>query len=391
MVHRSIHDKPQLLMLSHCIPDAAGEPDRARAWQLLKLASKTHQVRLACVMDGPVNLNQWRAINGLAQQIIIERHQAHRRLIGHVLRPLSKSMANRFTHHTSLMAPTNRWTSGQRFDTVLCTHATFWRQARGIATRVEICDLNTPTNTSQSLIEYHINSDRASSHHARSDSNPDPQAVFTVGQTQDQRYFAGSQGRSILLPPIVDSSFFAKLSSEQLKLRRRSTHLNVVFHCNWKDQTSSRLLPWFQRRIWPAIKQAVPDSQFRDTRPKINDPATTLSQAAIVVMPAQNPETAHLPISQAMASQRAVIVSRHAIEHIRLDVCHGEHLLMAHHDKDWVNYCVGLLQSALARQRLSHNARVFIDQYPTLEQAGQELIEQLTIPDHRYQPISRAA
>jgi len=165
----------------------------------------------------------------------------------------------------------------------------------------------------------------------------------------------------------------------------------VVFHCNWKDQTSSRLLPWFQRRIWPAIKQAVPDSQFRDTRPKTNDPATTLSQAAIVVMPAQNSETAHLPISQAMASQQAVVVSGHAVEHIRLDVCHGEHLLMAHHDKDWVNYCVGLLRSAPARQRLSLSARAFIDRQLTLEQAGQELIEQLTIPDHRYQPISRAA
>ena len=392
MDHRSIHDKPQLLMLSHCIPDAAGGPDRARAWQLLKLASQTHQVRLACVMDGPVNLNQWRAVNGLAQQIIIERHQAHRRFISHLLRPLSKSAANRFIHHTSLMAPTNRWTSGQRFDAVLCTHVAFWRQIRGIATRVEICDLYAPTNTPHSLVDYNlINTNRTNRHHAQPDSNLNPQALFTIGQTQDQRYFASSQGQSILLPPKVDLSFFAQHSDNRQKLRRPPTHLNVVFHCNWKDQGSSRLLHRFQRRIWPLIKQAIPDSQLRDTRPKTNDPATTLSQAAIVVMPSQNPETMSLPISQAMASQRAVVVSGHVIQHIRLDVCHGEHLLMAHHDNDWVKYCVGLLQSAQARQRLSLNARAFIKRHPTIEQAGQELIEQLTTPDPRYQPIHRAA
>ena len=392
MDHRSIHDKPRLLMLSHCIPDAAGGPDRVRVWQLLKLASQTHQVRLACVMDGPVNLNQWRTVNSLAQQIIIERHQAHRRLIGKLLRPLSKSLANRFTHHTSLMVPAGRWTKEQRFDTVLCTHPSFWRQIQGIARRVEICDLYTPTSTSNPFAGYNINNNQTQRRRRRSGDNAGIQTIFTIGQTQDRHYFSGSRGRSILLPPTIDLSFFTtQRYPNPLRRQRPPASLDVVFHCDWKAQASNHILPWFRHRIWPAIKQAVPSSRFRDTRPIIDDPATTLSQAAIVVMPMANPKTAHLPILQAMASQRAVVTSQHTIEHTNLGVCQDEHLLLARNDHDWVNHCVGLLRSAQARQRLSHNARAFVERYPTIEQTGQELIEQLTLSDQRYGSIGRAA
>ena len=391
MDHRSTHNKPRLLMLSHCIPDAAGGPDRIRAWQLLRLASQTHQVRLACVMDGPVNLNQWRTVNSLAQQIIIERHQAHRRLVGRLMRPLSKSIANRFTHHTSLMVPAGRWTKEQRFDTVLCTHPSFWRQIQGIAKRLEICDLHTPTNTSNPFTDYNFNHDRTRPHHKRSDTDAGIQTIFTIGQTQNQHHITGSRGQSILLPLTIDLSFFTQNRPNPLKRRRLQPSSNVVFHCDWQTQASIHILAWFRHRIWPAIKQAVPDSRFCDTRPIVDDPVTTLSQAAIVVMPTTSSQAAHLPILQAMASQRAVIASQHVIEHTRLGVCQDEHLLLAHNDHDWVNHCVGLLRSAQTRQRLSQNARAFVERYPTVEQTGQELIEQLTTSDQHYRSIGRAA
>lgn len=64
--------KPTLLMLSHCVPDAVGTPQRTRTWQLLRLVSQSYQVRLAALADGPVSLEQWRAISAYAQSVVFE-------------------------------------------------------------------------------------------------------------------------------------------------------------------------------------------------------------------------------------------------------------------------------------------------------------------------------
>ena len=70
--HQLIDPGHCMLMLSHCIPDQFDNANRHRAWQLLQLASHSYRVYLACVYDGPANLDQWRATYELVDRLALQ-------------------------------------------------------------------------------------------------------------------------------------------------------------------------------------------------------------------------------------------------------------------------------------------------------------------------------
>ena len=112
MPNLTLHDRPQLLMLSDCLPrqtDAASASSNYRAWQLLSLACRTHDVFLAAVADGPVNLHDWRAAKAVATQIVLVPSRG--RLLRWVGARRSDALAN----------ATEQWSQQHAFDMVLLT------------------------------------------------------------------------------------------------------------------------------------------------------------------------------------------------------------------------------------------------------------------------------
>ena len=78
-----------MLMVSDVVPNARGNARQRRAWQLLTIAHRTHEVYLAAYQDHRVNLLQWRELSAWCSWIHLEPGHYHSdHLIGKVAQGL---------------------------------------------------------------------------------------------------------------------------------------------------------------------------------------------------------------------------------------------------------------------------------------------------------------
>jgi hypothetical protein len=135
--------KPALLMLSHCVPqpsETGGEPERARAWALLRLVSQSHRVFLVCVHDGPVRLEDWRALRGHAHRVTIESAGILRRVLARTIGLFDPQTGRSVQMKRDLSHPIASWAAEIEFDAVLCTHSGLWHFASAVRPRIVMCD-----------------------------------------------------------------------------------------------------------------------------------------------------------------------------------------------------------------------------------------------------------
>ena len=375
MDHSLTHQKPSLLMVSHCVPNAVGTPDRVRAWQLLKLATQTHTVCLICTKDGPVNLAQWRTVDRQVHHFVIGNtrpwHQKRSWWAGRIDKEKSETCIRS-------NAKTLGQLQGRPYDAILCTHPGLWPEIRTLEARQRICDLYPYRHTPRQL-----------SNAQRIAAEVD---LFILDRGGDWHGLADQACPTVVLPNRIDPGFFTHLHASQITRQYARPGLDLVLHGQWHRRHPNRVLTWFGRRVWPSIQQAVPQAQLRHTLPGHLDPLLTLSDASIVVCPETDPERARLSVLQAIAMQRPVIASRPAPEALGVAMQDGKHLLIGDREQDWIRHGIELLQSASARLRLSRNAGLWIKRYTPIEQAGQALIHALSshVADG-HGPINRAA
>ncbi len=384
--------KPPLLMVSHCVPDALGGEDRTRAWQLLRLAGQTHRVFLACVLDGPVNLAQWRTVNDQTQLIAIESKPTGGAMIRRLLSFFNSTAIDPAVASTALVDPIKQWSNTLRFDAMICTHASLWPDASTVESRVRICDLRTRARRrrrrSDAEQKWRLPQPLRRLTNERSIS---PESNLVIVDDECRHLCDGKPYDLIELKNTIDPDYFAQNCASPLLKRYTPNELRVVVHCDWSYRLSSQSASWFERRVWPSIKQAVPEAKLQNTRPGSADPSTTLSNASIIVVPVASSTRASLPVLQAIAMRRPVIGTYTGPTPEAGLPRNGEELVLCRNERDWAARCIVLLRSASERLRLTHNASDFIDNYSRLEQSGQPLIQALLDPALTRQPVRRAA
>jgi len=375
MDHRFIREKPRLLIASHCIPDAIGGIDRARAWQLLRIATQTHAVDLVCILDGPVNLVHWHIVNDLSQQFVIDssRTPYYKKWWAKLTNKPKASLGLKNPAFARLIQQT--WTDS-RFDVILCTDPRLWPHVRSISAIRRVCDLNRPSYPHRDGVHDQLWA-------AEVDR-------FTVAHATDAYIFPGPLCQTVNLPILIDVEFFAKINPHPFAPREGCTN-RIVVHGEWMHHTNPDIEAWFAKRIWPTVKRAVPDAQLESTRPGSGNPYAKLCNASIVVCPDVHPQRAELSTLQAMAMRKPTIASRSVFDQLKLGPRHQEHLLLGQGEQDWIEQCIDLLQSNQTRLNLAHNADSWISQFATIQQSAKDLSQILTgsIPEHR--PIGLAA
>lgn len=370
-------------MVSHCVPSAIGSMDRTRAWQFLKLFSQSHRVHLACLLDGPVNLAQWRTVNGQSQQFVIDTARLPRvstrwwnKLLGR--RNPELGIARKvWTQLIENGGPT------QKFDAILCTHPTLLSNVRSIDAPVRICDLN-----------YNMCSATPDTELVRSihESQEMPKVdLLVLSQSTDGRTLEAQKNETIVMPLQIDPDFFYPRRKQTADAPSPTRPPNVVVHCQWEQNSAARATSWFANRIWPSIAQVVPNARLVTTRPGAHDPYNTLNGASIIVCPDPNPHRPQLHVLQAMAMRKPVIASDSAGDQLKLTSGPDKPMLLGHREPDWIGTCVSLLRSTKMRIALSSGADQWINQYPTIEQSGRELIKVLAGTSVKRKPISLAA
>lgn len=367
--------RPALLMLSHCVPDPMGTADRARAWQMLRLASQTHDVHLACIKDEPVHLNQWRKVQSQTDTIVVEDCPARRELYGRGLSLIAPNVSDQVRMTSALRRQVRLMRKDHRFDAVMCMHPGLWPLAERVRANVRVCDLYQPLSMAHDMISQRSNSyARQLWHNHRAQQRAEMEQyiacradILTVNSALAQHSFINRHCHSIVVPDAVDLGYF------QLPIHAIHPETpQVVLHGNWRSRSFWRSKSWFTDEIWPRIKQAVPQAVLTCSGPALS-PATVsrLSGASVVVSSLQEIAQAVWPTLQAMAMARPVIASSNAISD--LNVKHGEHLLMPKLDRDWVDLCVDSLRNTAMRLQLARGARNFIQQNCPIKTTGMEL------------------
>ncbi len=367
--------RPALLMLSHCVPDPMGTADRARAWQMLRLASQTHDVHLACIKDEPVHLNQWRQVNSQTHTIVVEDCPARRQIVGRGLSLVAPNVSDQVRMTSALRRQVRLMRKDHRFDAVMCMHPGLWPLAERVRANVRVCDLYQPLSMAHEMIAQKSNSyTRQLWHQHRAQQRSEMEQyiacradILTINSPLAQHSFVDRHCHSIVVPDAVDLGYF------KLPLNDIQSELpQLVLHGNWRSRSFWRSKSWFTEEIWPRIKQAVPNAVLTCSGPALS-PATArrLSSASVVVSSLQEIAQAVWPTLQAMAMARPVITSSSSVSD--LNVKHGEHLLMPKLDRDWVDLCVDSLRSTAMRLQLARGARSFIQEYCPIKTTGMEL------------------
>lgn len=370
-------------MVSHCVPNAIGDVDRARAWQLLRLVSQSHNVYLVCLLDNPVNLAQWRTVNDQSHQFVIDtaklphHRQWWKTLIG------GQKPGLRLPHGRLARLIDHGWT-GQSFDAILCTHPILLEQIESISTPKRICDLNLDTYPNRPKLQWNQLFDPQ---HAATKVD-----LVILSHANNENSMPTPIGKTMVLPLRIDPDFFRLGQSDTANPSDSPPPSSVVVHCQWQQRSATAAMKWFMNQIWPSVMQAAPETRLSTTQfGAHDDPYITLDRATIVVCPDPNPQNTQLQAWQAMAMRKPMIAFGSVIDQLKLTTHPDTPMLLGHREHDWIEYCIHLLRSAKMRMALANSAGQWINHYPTIEQSGHQLTQILSGAPVKPKPISLAA
>jgi len=365
-----------MLMLSHCVPDPCGDAARGRAWQLLRVASTTHRVWLACIADGPVQLEQWRALANITEGLQLRQPATLHRMASAPVARINAELGQACKLSASMAQLIDAWRGGMHFDAVLSTHPMLWRDAQNTKADMRLCDLNRPTSIQHQLAAGASPMHSAWWHRRRSRRHRDLEMrvastcdALIVGHQNYLRHVATLGRPAVVMADSVDVGFFAR-QPESHHIDDASPRL--AFHLNWSGDNERWISEWFHRHVWPTVREAVPGAELARTDGRTLD---ALRHASVVVSPEPDPGRARWPVLQAMALERAVIAPQQAVG--EMGVRHGEHLLLTQQERDWTEMCVESLRSANVRSQLSRGARAFVERYCPIVSTGRDLIGML--------------
>jgi glycosyltransferase involved in cell wall biosynthesis len=211
--------------------------------------------------------------------------------------------------------------------------------------------------------------------------------VVTDADRRAMRLVAGTAKLDVL-PNGVDAEHFTPVQREQ-------TPRTCVFWGRLDFGPNVQGLEWFCRRVWPAVRAAVPDAQFviygfRPTDavraltegegieliPDLPDLRSEVAKQAVVVLPFVSGGGIKNKLLEAAAMGKAVVCSPRACGGLRLD---GDSpLRVAHSPAEWVRELRTLWSDGCARSQLGAAARRWVMERHTWEAAARTALAGLS-------------
>lgn len=139
------NEKPNLLMLTYGMPDAFGNNLARRSWQMLQAARQTHQVHLACIIDGRVNMREWRRVSSQTTRVLIESVDAGSRIAAACLSLRDTAASLQRLLHSATRRAIDAWRHTTAFDVVFCSHPAMAAAAKQVPAALHACDIASPT------------------------------------------------------------------------------------------------------------------------------------------------------------------------------------------------------------------------------------------------------
>jgi len=353
-------DKPWVLLLSRAVPDPLGGADRLRAWQLLRLLSRTHRVALACMEDGPVSLPQWRDLGRFAQWVHIEPGRELRRRmrasIDAVTTPLlgtTPTLPHPLAGVDALPATT--------MHAVLATNPNLL----GSYTRLrQLAEVDGPCviDLGHAGINHRLNADAVITPTAGTPTGAWRGPIAVVPPALDRATLRGQTGRG-------------NVPTRPACLSPEAAPPTLVLHGDWSRADTRRDHQRFMGRVWPRVTDLVPHARVCTTAPTADtDRYQQLAEADVMCCLPVDAEDESWPALQGLSL------------HIPTLVPHRAHALprpgtqAAGNDAQRIHACIELLTQPELRHTLSTAAAFHDEGEPDIAEQTSRL-EAILQPD----------
>ena len=331
--------KPTLLLLSHCMPAADGDAERARAWQLLRLASRTHRVYLRCLADGPINLEQWRSVLPWTTRASIVTGRRWRHHDTSLLQRFTLRFMQKWIKDRILADGVDQWHQSDRYEHVLCTNSLLLPAAMQVSASHRMCDLLAVGSSPLQQIELAGAAD----------------TMFTFNNPADESLLDRASLQHAHVPLAADTT---QLFREPCADHASTERLILGMGGNWHD--SRQTLGWFQKRVWPLVHRVVPRAML-----DVLDLSQRGHVHGVGVHPLKDATYGHWSVLRSLASGQPAVTSTQTAA--QLGATADRHLLTADHEEDWANQCIKALRSAQLRVDLAQQARAFVQDHHDLK------------------------
>lgn len=180
-----ITQRPRLLMLSHCVPSELGDAHRRRAWRLLAIASLSHDVDLACVVEDTINLRHWQRLADRTRRVALEGVSLRQRFASWRVRHEGDEARRAAMLRRALLRPLELLEESQKYDALVCSHTQLWPRAAAVSARIRVCDMGPVRNSDTSAMDAAHQCD-----------------VLTLRMAEDARCFVTAPCRKLVLPSV---------------------------------------------------------------------------------------------------------------------------------------------------------------------------------------------
>lgn len=409
----------RVLMLTHRFPYPPDRGDRIRSFHLLVALSKYCDVSLACIADQPTPAEHVQAIRPYVKQWAIQRATPLGcRLAAGAALLTGRSATPSAFYRKPLAHTIVNWHALDPFDAVLTFCTGMIRYARHltdpdrasppIAPRpiqrsehrpfhvldlVDVDSLKWRAYASQSRglkkYLYGLEARRLKKIEAGEFDSLDAITVISAAEARAYREHVGDHPRLTVAGNGVDLDYFRPLSDIN------NHTLAFVGVMNYPPNVEAAC--WFVRMVMPLVRKRFTDAALlivgRDPSASVralnNDPGVqvvgqvadvreSLQEAVVVVAPLQTARGVQNKVLEAMACQRAVIVSPEALA--GLDATPGRDLLLAQTSDQWARQIERLFDDQTHRRALAEAGRRQVERSYAWRRRLEPMIALLTGP-----------
>lgn len=362
---------------------------KLRSFNLLQQLRQRHDLTVLTYYDGATDAGYERDMaQHFPGSLSLATGAATDSALGSALR-YTRALASRAPYsvekwtHSAVRRRVSEWMSARAYDVLVCD---FLAASNNFPARLDI-----PTVLFQHNVETEL-----WRRQARVERQPLRRAAFQLEAQKMARYeratiarfhhvIAVSEHDRSIMSQLVDARhitvvptgvdverFHAAAGAEP-----RTPLVMYLGSMDWEANVDG--VEWFSKEMWPRVRAAVPNAQFRivgrNPVARVRDLASDcitvtgnvpsvvehLADAAVVVVPLRIGGGTRLKIFEAMGAGRAVVSTTIGAE--GLEVSHNENILLHDDAADFADGVIKVLREDSTRRRLAANAKALAERY----------------------------
>jgi sugar transferase (PEP-CTERM/EpsH1 system associated) len=373
--------RPQVLYIVHRVPYPPNRGDRIRSFHILDFLSKHADVHLATLADEPVSDSTMQELRKRCKQVAAERLSKARWLRGASSLACGRSATEGLFWSPRLQRTIRNWARATQFDAALVFCSSVFPymsipELDDVRTIVDLVDVD-----SQKWFDYASRARGLKRHLFRLEGNRTRQLEIKACQRASSMMLVSEAEAELFRRVCPNDHTFSVPNGVDVAYFQCSEGNGRPGHCVFVGALDYRAnvdgICWFCREVWPQVRTAYPTATLAivgrnpvravldlqtvagvEVFASVADVRPFLAQASVVVAPLRIARGIQNKVLEAMASGRAVIASREALEGI--DVRTGEHVIQAESPAQWSSNLVRLFNESRERKQLGHAGRDFV-------------------------------